>query len=58
VHQFDVERSQPFFDEGFEVVRQRRLLNLVLPLQQIEGIGPVGGNLFADGGWRSDRDRG
>jgi anti-anti-sigma regulatory factor len=45
VDSFDVERAKPFFDELLELVRQRRLLDIILALQQVDRIGSALGDL-------------
>jgi hypothetical protein len=48
----DVERAQPLVDELVECVRERRLLDFVVALEEIEGIGRGLRNL------RANRSRG
>ena len=46
----DVERLQPFVDQGDEFRRERRLLDVVVALQQIDGIDRARCDLFPNGG--------
>ena len=50
VNALDVERAQPVLDQLLEVMRQRRLLDIVLAKQQVDGIGRAGLDLLEDGG--------
>ena len=57
----DVERAQPFLDQLFELVGERRLLDLVFALEQIDRIDRAGGDLLADRGrcrYRHERTSG
>ena len=46
----DVERAQPVLDQLLEIMRQRRLLDIVLAEQQVDGSGRAGLDLLEDGG--------
>ena len=45
----DVEGAQPFLDQLLELVRQRRLLDLVFALQQVDRIGRCRPESASDG---------
>ena len=49
VDPLDVERAQPFLDELRELGRQRRLLDVVFAVEQIDRDRRAGLNLLADG---------
>jgi hypothetical protein len=49
---FDVERAQAFLDEFGKCSRERRLLTVIVALQEIDGIRVPGRDLLADGGRR------
>jgi hypothetical protein len=53
VHAVDVERGQPFVDKRRELRRQRRLLDVVFALKQINRVGVARGELLSDVGWSS-----
>jgi hypothetical protein len=44
----DVEGAQPFVDQFFEFMRQRRLLDVIVAIEQIKGIGRTRCDLLAD----------
>jgi hypothetical protein len=47
-----VERAQLFVNELGKLRRQRRLLDVVFSLEQVDGIRPARGDLLADGARR------
>jgi hypothetical protein len=49
---FDVEAPQPLFDQVLELPRERSLLDVVLSLDQVDGMGLAVGDLLPDGRWR------
>jgi hypothetical protein len=49
---FDVESAQPVFDEFLELPRQRRLLDVVFALQQVDAVRLAVGDLLPDGSRR------
>jgi hypothetical protein len=51
----DVERLEALVDQFGKLRRQRRLLDVVLALEQIYGIRIAGGDLLPDVGWGSGR---
>src|SRR6185436_21026596 len=50
-----VERRESLVDEGRELRGQRRLLDVVFSLEEVDGIGVPGLNLLAEIGWSSCR---
>jgi hypothetical protein len=55
VNPFDVERAQAFVHERFELVAERRFLDLVLALKQVERTNRSGFDVLSDGGRRDQR---
>ena len=50
MHTLDVERGEALLDERREVRRERRFLDVVFPLEQINRIGVTGRDLLANVG--------